>query len=66
METVIYDIETEPEKLTPEQHAQRILELGEERAGNLLFLAQEEKKWNYVNWDLVKEGLEKEVVIINS
>lgn len=66
METMIYDIEDETEKLTPDEHAQRILELGEERAKNLLFLAQEEKKWNYVNWEMVREGLEKEAVVTNS
>ncbi len=63
IETANYDFEDETEKFTPDQHAQRILKLGEERARILLLQAKEEKKWSHVNWEMVREGLEKEVVV---
>jgi len=46
-----------PKKLSPEEHANRILEYGVERATNLL--KQFKNKWIHVNWEIVKEGLKK-------
>ena len=60
IENANYDFEDKKEKLTPDEHAQRILELGEKKAKNLLFIAETEKKWSHVNWEMVREGLEEE------
>ncbi len=53
----------EVEKLTPEQHVERILARGPERAKSLMKLARAEKRWTYIDWDMVEQKLtEMEVV----
>jgi hypothetical protein len=50
-------VETETEHLTPDEHADRILSYGRERAGNLLGLAKSSGGWKHVNWKRVEERL---------
>ena len=44
-------------KLNKEQHAQRIIGLGNHRAGILLLQHRIHKCWSHVDWDLVEKGL---------
>lgn len=44
-------------KLTPKQHAERILGYGVERAKILLFLARTRKYWSHVDWDIVEQRI---------
>jgi len=44
------------EKLTPKEHAERILGYGAKRASMLL--GQSKGVWSHVDWNLVKEGLD--------
>ena len=46
---------------TPEEHANRILEYGVNRATNLLAQARNMRCWKHVNWDIVEEGLKEKV-----
>ena len=54
IETIFYE---EIPKLTPKEHAKRILSYGKERAKILLFLAQTRKYWSHVDWEIVEKGL---------
>ena len=44
-------------KLTPKEHAKRILSYGKERASSLLFMARTKKYWDHVDWEIVEKGL---------
>jgi len=44
-----------PPKITPDEHAERILSYGKKRAKLLLKLSN--GKWSHVNWKKVEEGL---------
>ncbi len=46
-----------PKRLSPKDHAQRILSYGVERARNLLNLARIHRYWSHVDWDVVEKGL---------
>ena len=47
----------ESKKLTPKQHAKRILSYGEERSSILLQIARQNSYWKHVDWNIVEEGL---------
>jgi len=44
-------------KLTPQEHAERILSYGDDRARSLLVIAKINKGWKHVDWDVVEKGL---------
>lgn len=44
-------------KMSPTEHAKRILSYGKERATRLLKLAKWGKRWFHVDWDVVEQGL---------
>jgi len=46
-----------PKKITPEEHAERILSYGNKRAESLLEQSKDQK-WSHIDWDVVKKGLE--------
>ena len=46
-----------PKKLSPVDHAKRILSYGPVQAKILLSLAKNNKNWNHVDWKVVEEGL---------
>lgn len=46
-----------PKKLTPKEHAERILSYGKKRAESLLKQSKDQK-WSHIDWDVVKKGLE--------
>ncbi len=46
---------------TPEEHANRILKYGENRAKSLLRQHKNGSKWSHINWDVVEEGLKEKV-----
>jgi len=47
----------EPERLTPNGHAKRILSYGRERALSLFKLAKTHHYWSHVDWNVVEKGL---------
>ena len=47
----------EPKHITPKQHARRILKYGDNRARNLLNIANLNKCWRHVDWDHVAKGI---------
>jgi len=49
----------ELEKITPQEHAERILSYGKKRARSLMEEAKNRKCWSHVDWDFVKTELEK-------
>jgi len=49
----------EPDKISPRDHAIRILSYGRERAASLFHLAKKNHSWSHVDWDYVEEQLEK-------
>jgi hypothetical protein len=44
-------------RVTPQEHAERILSYGTERAKMLLHLHKYGQSWSHVDWKLVEEGL---------
>ena len=48
-----------PVKLSPKDHAKRILSYGARRANTLLAQARVHKCWSHVDWEIVKQGLVK-------
>jgi len=51
----LIDLPTKPVKhMTPDQHAQRIMKYGKDRAQSLKFLAKQNGNWNHVNWSMIK------------
>ena len=52
----LVDLE-ETVKITPREHAERILSYGKERATMLLRLAKWSGYWKHVDWNIVKEGI---------
>ena len=44
-------------KITPRDHAERILSYGKERAAILLRLTKWSGSWKHVDWDVVREGI---------
>ncbi len=46
-------------QLTPDQHAQRILNYGTTRAKALLRLHRKNGNWKHANWKMVEEGLKR-------
>lgn len=54
MESIEY---VEPVKLSPKDHAKRILNYGKEKASILLKLHKWENRWSHVDWDIVEKGL---------
>jgi len=49
--------EPEPSTMTEEEHADRVLSYGTERAKLLLKMARWEKKWHHVDWNRVAAKL---------
>jgi len=47
----------EPEKLTPNDHADRILSYGNKRAASLVKAQKSQGGWSHINWERVKEGV---------
>lgn len=52
------DYEESP-RLTKREHAERVLEYGEKRARLLLETHDVHKCWSHIDWDVVREGVEK-------
>ena len=48
-------VDVEIPKLTPKEHAKRILNYGAERAKILLFIAKTRKCWSHADWDMVEQ-----------
>jgi len=46
-----------PKKLTPKDHAERILGYGKDKAEALYRLAKAHHYWSHVNWDVVEQGI---------
>jgi hypothetical protein len=47
-----------PKRLSPKEHAKRILSYGKKRAALLLQFARIQRSWSHVDWDLVELGLQ--------
>ena len=54
----MYDFEP-IEKLTSDEHAERILSYGEKTASHLLHSAKKHHCWSHVNWNIVEQGLKQ-------
>ena len=46
---------------TPDEHADRILEYGENRIKSLLRQHKSGSKWSHVNWERVEEGMKEKI-----
>ena len=52
-----------PDKISPADHAKRVLSYGPDRAKILLNIALKNKVWNHVDWNIVEKELSKLVKI---
>lgn len=59
---IVAEAGVDPEKLSPDEHAERIAGFGYKRARALMQEASRDNKWRHVNWKKVDELINQESV----